>query len=173
MSEVLDAWFRNDENVTIDNDPLSRKYKRFGKCLIGFSHGDKEKKRLGKIMPVEARKDWGETIYCEIHAGHLHSEQAVKEENGVIVRYLSSPSGTDNWHFESGYVGAIKKAQSFVWDKDKDIEFIYNEIHKLKGRMRYGIYDKDNLLSDKDSPCDKGKEVWVKLYNEYQYKINK
>jgi hypothetical protein len=126
MSEVLDAWFRNDENVTIDNDPLSRKYRRFGKCLIGFSHGDKEKKRLGKIMPVEARKDWGETLYCEIHAGHLHSEQAVREENGVIVRYLSSPSGTDNWHFESGYVGAIKKAQSFVWDKDKGLELVIN-----------------------------------------------
>lgn len=126
MSEVLDAWYRNDENVIIDNDPLSRKYRRFGKCLIGFSHGHAEKKRLGKIMPVEARKDWGETLFCEIHAGHLHSEQAVKEENGVIVRYLSSASGTDNWHFESGYVGAIKKAQSFVWDRDKGLEFIIN-----------------------------------------------
>lgn len=118
MSEVLYAWFRNDENVTIDNDPISRKYRKFGKCLIGFSHGNNEKKRLGKIMPVEARKEWGETYYAEIHAGHLHSEQAIKEENGVIVRHLSSPSGTDNWHFDSGYVGAIPKAQSFIWDKD-------------------------------------------------------
>mgnify|MGYP001394851088 FL=1 len=118
MSEVLNAWYRNCDDVIIDNDPLSRKYRRFGKCLIGFSHGDKEKRRLGKIMPSEARKDWGETYYSEIHAGHLHSEQAVKEENGVIVRHLSSPSGTDNWHFESGYVGALPKAQSFIWDKE-------------------------------------------------------
>jgi len=126
MSEVLDAWFRNEDNVLIDNDPLSRKYRRFGKCLIGFSHGHAEKKRLGKIMPIEARKDWGETLFAEIHAGHFHSEQAVKEENGVIVRYLSSPSGSDNWHYESGYVGAIKKAQSFVWDKDKGMELMIN-----------------------------------------------
>lgn len=126
MSEVLSAWYRNDDNVAIDNDPLSRKYRRFGKCLIGFSHGNSEKKRLGKIMPVEARKQWGETLFAEIHAGHFHSEQAVKEENGVIVRYLSSPSGTDTWHFESGYVGAIKKAQSFVWDKDRGLELIIN-----------------------------------------------
>ena len=118
MSEVLNAWFRDDENVTIDNDPLSRKYKRFGKCLIGFSHGDKEKRKLGKLMPMEVREDWGETYYSEIHAGHLHSEQAVKEENGVIVRHLSSPSGTDNWHFESGWIGSIPKAQSFIWDKE-------------------------------------------------------
>jgi len=118
MSEVLNAWFRNDKNVQIDNDPLSRKYRKFGKNLIGFSHGNKEKKRLGKIMPAEARKEWGETYYSEIHAGHLHSEQAVKEENGTIVRHLSSPSGTDNWHFESGYVGAVPKAQSFIWDRE-------------------------------------------------------
>jgi hypothetical protein len=77
-------------------------------------------------MPIEARKDWGETLFAEIHAGHFHSEQAVKEENGVIVRYLSSPSGSDNWHYESGYVGAIKKAQSFVWDKNKGMELMIN-----------------------------------------------
>lgn len=124
MSEVLYAWFRDDENVVIDNDPLSRKYRKFGKCLIGFSHGDKEKKRLGKIMPSEARKEWGETLYVEMHAGHLHSEQAVVEENGVIVRHLSSPSGTDNWHFESGYVGAIPKAQHFIWDREQGLTSI-------------------------------------------------
>jgi hypothetical protein len=118
MSEVLDAWYRNDDNVIIDNDPAHRKYRRFGNCLIGFSHGDKEKKRLGKVMPSEVRKDWGETLYSEMHAAHLHSEQAVVEENGIIVRYLSSPSGTDNWHYESGYVGAVKKTQSFIWDKE-------------------------------------------------------
>lgn len=28
------------------------------------------------------------------------------------------------------------------------------------------IVDKDNLLSEKDSPCDKGLEVWKKLYDE-------
>ncbi|WP_277680348.1 SANT/Myb-like DNA-binding domain-containing protein [Gracilibacillus dipsosauri] len=131
LSEVLAAWFRNNKNVTIDTDPLSRKYRRFGKCLIGFSHGDKEKKRLGKVMPIEARKDWGETLYAEIHAGHLHSEKAVNEENGVIVRYLSSPSGTDNWHYESGYVGAIPKAQSFIWDKELGLmEILHTPIVK-------------------------------------------
>lgn len=118
MSEVLHAWYRDDENVTIDNDPLSRKYRRFGKCLIGFSHGNQERTRLGKIMPSETRKDWGKTLYAEMHAAHVHSEKAVTEDNGVIVRHLSSPSGTDNWHFSSGWVGAIPKAQSFVWDRE-------------------------------------------------------
>ena len=59
----------------------------------------------------------------------------------------------------------------FAWDKDKDVEFVFNEVKKLKGRLKYAIYDKDNLLSGKDSPCDKGKDVFETLYNKYNYKI--
>lgn len=128
MSEVLEAYYRNDKNVKIDTDPLSRKYIKFGKCLIGFSHGDKEKKRLSKIMPIEARKEWGETLYAEMHCAHLHSEKVVDEENGVIIRHLSSPSGTDNWHYESGYVGAVRKCQSFVWDREHGLEMIIHSV---------------------------------------------
>lgn len=118
LSEVLESFYHNDPSVTVDTNPLPRKYRSFGKCLLGFSHGNEEKKRLGKLPPVEAKKEWGDAEYVEMHAAHLHSEQAVVEDNGVIVRYLSSPSGTDNWHFGSGYVGAIKKCQAFIWDKE-------------------------------------------------------
>lgn len=59
----------------------------------------------------------------------------------------------------------------FAWDQDKSVEYVFNEVSRLKGRMRFAIYDKDNLLSAKDSPCDKGKEVWENLLNNYCYKI--
>lgn len=117
-TENLKSWFRNDPNVTVDATPVIRKYYEFGQCLIGFSHGHAEGKRLGKVMPIEAKEAWGRTKFHEMHAGHFHSEQVVKEENGTIVRYLPSVTGSDKWHFESGYVGAIKKAESFLWDKE-------------------------------------------------------
>lgn len=60
----------------------------------------------------------------------------------------------------------------FAYDKDKDAKFIVNEVSRLTGRLRYGIYDKDNLLSDKDSPTDKGYDVWTSLY-ENKFKINR
>lgn len=60
----------------------------------------------------------------------------------------------------------------FAWDKDKDAKFIKNELDRLKGRLKYSIYDKGNLLSDKDSPCDKGIEIWNNLYKNNLYKIN-
>ena len=33
-------------------------------------------------------------------------------------------TGTDMWHRNSGYVGAIKKCQSFLWDKEKGLKNI-------------------------------------------------
>lgn len=115
----LDAWFRHNKNININTDAQARKYIEFGRCLIGFTHGDTERKsRIGKLMPIEAREAWGRTLYHEVHAAHFHSEQAIKEENGIIVRHISSPTGTDNWHYEKGFVGAVKKTQSFIWDKE-------------------------------------------------------
>lgn len=118
--QTLNAWYRNDPWVNINIDFKTRQYYRYGKSLIGFSHGDKDCKRLETLMPVEEPKHWGETTFREFHLGHLHSE-STKEVNGVIIRRLSSLAGTDNWHNESGYVGAVKKSMSFLWDYDKGL----------------------------------------------------
>lgn len=52
----------------------------------------------------------------------------------------------------------------FALDKDVTVRSDYN-IKRLKQfvTVEY-IWDKDNLLSPKDSPVDKGEEVWQKLY---------
>lgn len=124
----LNAWYQKNKYVTVNVDPSARKYVEFGNCLIGFGHGDNEKKRIGGLMPIEAREAWGRTLYHEFHAGHLHSEKAINEQNGIIVRYISSPTSTDAWHYESGYVGAVKKAQSFVWDRKYGLTDILNTV---------------------------------------------
>lgn len=119
----LHAWFRNNGNISVDTDPKMRKYREFGKCLIGFTHTDKEKKRIFGCMQIEKPEAWGRTRFREWHGAHLHSEQ-VKEDMGVIVRNLSSVTGTDMWHYESGFVGAVAKNQSFIWSKEKGLREI-------------------------------------------------
>ena len=59
----------------------------------------------------------------------------------------------------------------FAFDKDKDVNFVVKESSKLPGRIKYGVYDIENLLNHKDSPTDKGKDVWDKLYKECQFKL--
>lgn len=123
--KYLWAWYHDNDRVHVNTDPKSRKYFEYGKNLIGYTHGDKEKKRLFGNMQVEAPQAWGRTKYREWHTGHLHSEQ-VKEEHGVIVRTLSSITGPDSWHFTNGYIGALAKHQTFLWHKEKGLYEIWH-----------------------------------------------
>jgi len=118
----LSAYYKDSPGVKVDACPKTRKYRQFGKCLIGFSHLDQERQRIYGNMQVEAREAWGRTKFHEWHGAHLHSEQ-VKEQHGVIVRNLSSITAKDAWHFEKGY-HAQPKNQSFLWDKERGLRSI-------------------------------------------------
>lgn len=122
---VLNAYYRNDPNVRVDMKMTTRKYYQYGDCLIGFTHGDKEGKRMLSSMQVEAAKMWGNTRFREIHAGHLHSEQT-KEANGAILRNISSITEIDSWHHQKGFIGAQRKLQAFIWNKNKGLLEIWN-----------------------------------------------
>ena len=133
--KYLEAWFRNDDNVHIDTSPMPRKYMLYGNTLLGFTHGDKEKgqngtkekaSKLASVMPIEAKELWGKAKYREMHTAHLHSEHAIQEINGVIVRRIASPTATDNWHYTSGYVGAVRKAQTFIYNKEYGLTNVIN-----------------------------------------------
>ena len=132
--KYLEAWFRKDTSVEIDISAYPRKYQLFGKTLIGYCHGDKENSngskekasRLASLMPLEAKRLWAQADFNEMHTAHLHSEQMIQEINGVIVRRISSPTASDTWHTESGYLGAVRKAQTFIYDKERGLVQIIN-----------------------------------------------
>ena len=62
ICETLKAYYRNNPNITICGEATQRKYFRFGKNMIGFSHDEKEK-NVAKIMAAEQPKIWGETKF--------------------------------------------------------------------------------------------------------------
>lgn len=120
----LSAWYRNVDNVNVHVDPKTRKYFEHGNVLIGYSHGDKEKGRIWDCMQVESPKAWARTKYREWHLAHEHAETS-KEKGGILLRRLSSLTGTDAWHFEMGYVGALARQQCFLWNKEKGLHEIW------------------------------------------------
>jgi hypothetical protein len=125
----MDAWFRHNANVTVDVEPTTRRYVEFGNNLIGYTHGDKEGKRLPLIMQTEAREQWGRTRFHEWHVGHWHNERFESEEKiGVNIRTMSSICGTDAWHAEMGFVGSVRKAQAFVWNEQTGLSAVFNSV---------------------------------------------
>lgn len=59
----------------------------------------------------------------------------------------------------------------FAWDKDRDRDFIKKQLRQFKGRPVYTVYDVKNILTDKDSPIDKGYDTWYYLYTKCRYRV--
>jgi hypothetical protein len=71
-------------------------------------------------MATECPEDWADTTYREFHLAHYHSEK-VKDVGGVVYRWLPTVCGTDEYHYDSGYVGSVKRSYSFLYDKCKGL----------------------------------------------------
>jgi hypothetical protein len=132
IGDSLECWYKNDKNVSIDNLPSPRKYRKYGDVLIGYDHGDKIKiAKLPMIMASECEY-WSKCSHREIHIGHLHHERAVATEDGsCIVRIIPALSGNDNYHNTHGYIGSKQRAQGFVWNKDSGLcSILYSRSYK-------------------------------------------
>ena len=129
MGKYLEAWFSQDPMVLINNGASPRKYYKYGNLLLGLTHGSEEKEAsLPMLMAtdVESKPYWTDTKFHEWHLGHIHRKKVIQydinksrllnEDLGVTVRYLSSLTGTEEWHHKKGFVGSTKAADAFVWN---------------------------------------------------------
>jgi hypothetical protein len=115
LGEYLQAWYRNHEDVSIDNSPTPHKSYIFGQTLLGFTH--KTDKKLPLFMATSWPDLWAATRYREWHTGHLHHEGSL-EEAGVRVRWLPSIVARDDYHTKMLY-GSLREAQEFLYDPEE------------------------------------------------------
>ena len=132
---ALSQYFSEDNIIKFSDNYKKVQCCVFGNNLIAFTHGESNLKRLIKSIPIEFYKEWGNTIYKELHLGHLHKEMVVDDESGIITRRIGSPTGTDNWHYDERFIGSTQKIQTFVWHKQNGLTSIYY-INFEKGKER-------------------------------------
>lgn len=136
LGDSLECWFKNAKHVRIDNSPVKRKYSEFGKVMLCWTHGETEKHSdLAYLMSTEQCEMWGRTRYREAHVGHYHTERfdtkrvrtdvrnerGLSEVHGTKVRVIPSLAPPDAWHSAKGYVGNLRSAEAFVWDKSEGL----------------------------------------------------
>jgi hypothetical protein len=129
LGDSLECLYENTEDVTIRNEPTAFKTVRFGKVLLGFCHGDKGKREdYPLLLATERSKDFGETLFREVHTGHNHQTKT-QEWHGVRVRILPSLSPADAWHAENGFIGQQRNAEAFVWNSKEGLitMFFHND----------------------------------------------
>jgi len=118
LSQVIEAYFKNCENISFDSTIAHRKYFKYFKNLIGTTHGDGAKMTdLPMLMATEMPKEWSETEHRYVYVHHLHHKWS-KDVFSVCVEGLRSPSGTDSWHHRNGFEHAPKAVEGFLHCKE-------------------------------------------------------
>lgn len=101
----LAAWFRNEPRVTVDTDPSLFFWHRFGKVLIGATHGHAVKiSKMPAIMAHRRAEDWGQTLFRYVHGFHLHHGEKSLSDEGVIREVHQAPIPPDSWHWGMGFL---------------------------------------------------------------------
>ena len=104
--------------IEFDDEIKERKAHTFGKVFIGITHGDKAKKNLHNIFPVEFPVEWSRAKTREIHTGHYHKEDS-NDIYGMMVRTLATRNKTDQWHKDNGFIGAHKRFMLFEYSEEE------------------------------------------------------
>lgn len=103
MAMVLAAYYEREPRVHIETSPSKFYYQRFGKNLIGITHGDKIRLAdLPSIMATDRPRDWGESDNRYWWTGHIHHTKH-QEYRGCTVEAFNTLAGSDAWHHASGY----------------------------------------------------------------------
>jgi hypothetical protein len=103
LAFTLAAYFHNEPRIEVDLGPSKFWYYRFGKVLLGSTHGDTVKhEQLGAIMACDRAEDWGQTKHRYWLTGHVHSKN-VKEFPGVICESFRTLAAADSYAAGHGY----------------------------------------------------------------------
>lgn len=103
LSVALNAYYREEPRVEIDMSPSRFHWYRFGKNLLGITHGHNQKHGdLESIMAAERAADWGETLHRFWYCGHIH-HSVKREMRGCVIESFRTLSPRDAWAANVGY----------------------------------------------------------------------
>tara|TARA_R110002072_G_scaffold99346_2_gene218543 strand:- start:587 stop:1759 length:1173 start_codon:yes stop_codon:yes gene_type:complete len=120
LADAVNCYFHNNKNITFDVSNVHRKYVKYGKNLLNFSHGDGAKiDKIPYLAAHEVPQLWADTMYRYAFMHHIHHKQYYKFMSGadfigMTVEYLRSPSGSDRWHNDNGYTGSKVCIEAFI-----------------------------------------------------------
>jgi len=117
LMQLIEAHFSNS-TIRFNVDLKHRKAFKYGKNLIGTTHGDGAKiENLPLLLATEFPILWSETKHRYIYSHHVHHKTS-KDFIGVTFETLRSLSGSDSWHHKNGYTGVPKAVEGYIHHKD-------------------------------------------------------
>jgi hypothetical protein len=129
LATSLKVIFRDNERISVDDSPISRKYRQYGKTTLGFAHGDLKMEKYAELLPYEAKEMFATSEWYEFLLGDKHHEKMIQKEDGVVVRHLGGMTKADVWTYHNGYTTSKRRAYGILYQKDQGR--IMEIIHQL------------------------------------------
>ena len=124
LMELMAVAYENEPRVTVNTSPMRMHYHRFGRNLIGVTHGDQVKMQdMPLLMAVDRRKDWGETKHRFVWTGHWHRGKqqqlpvTATDVGGVSCECFRILAPPDAWAAGMGY-RSIRNMHSIVLHRE-------------------------------------------------------
>ena len=122
LKAVVKAYFRNEPRVEIIEDSRLHQYYRFGKVLLGYTHGhtNRSSTKLVECMLEDNLPIISDTKYRYWHIGHLHSNSKflAKEDAFCSIEIHKNLPPRDAWAAGAGFRGNIGQVKSITYHKD-------------------------------------------------------
>tara|TARA_R100000951_G_scaffold59306_2_gene49925 strand:- start:446 stop:1633 length:1188 start_codon:yes stop_codon:yes gene_type:complete len=127
LALILKFYYSKEPRVTILDPHGFFHTVQFGKNLLAVHHGDKVKAaKLGAILPRMLPEQWASTNYRKWLLGHVHHQNVIETDNGVICEAFSTLAPPDSWHAGAGYSAASAMHQIvFHRDGGEAIRHVY------------------------------------------------
>lgn len=108
MRKLFWRIFANEPRVEVDKSIRNIWGMKFGKNLIGATHGDKiSMAQAPGVFATDFAPLWGETVHRYCHTGHLHHNHSVlhvtKQSKGMLVIQHPTISARNAWAAERPY----------------------------------------------------------------------
>jgi hypothetical protein len=114
----VQAWFRNNDRVEVDDKATEIKYVVFGSTMLGFAHGDGLSMRdAGEVMACDNEAVFSQTTNRYFHFGHNHKDSVY---DGRLCRSEShrNLSPLNNWAAHKGYRRQAGTMKCISYHKD-------------------------------------------------------
>jgi hypothetical protein len=119
ITAFIQAWFRDNARVVVDDSPKACKYHQFGSTLLGFTHGDNMKMAsAGEVMVMQNEGIWSTTRDRYFHFGHNHKDSVVdtrlcRAESHRNIAPLNAWAAAKGFGRDIGTMKAIVYSEEF------------------------------------------------------------
>lgn len=103
LTVALALFYSQTPHIEVHQEPGIAWYHRFGKVLLGATHGHTMKPdRMAMMLASDRAEDWGQTTHRHFFFGHIHHKTA-EEIGPVTVESFQSPAAKDAFASSGGY----------------------------------------------------------------------